>query len=35
VKFVVEKIAEIKKIDFKEVDKITTQNAIEFFNLKI
>jgi TatD DNase family protein len=35
IKFVVEKIAEIKKIDFKEVDKITTQNAIEFFNLKI
>jgi TatD DNase family protein len=35
VKFVIEKIAEIKKIDFKEVDKITTQNAIEFFNLKI
>jgi TatD DNase family protein len=35
VKFVIERIAEIKKIDFKEVDKITTQNAIEFFNLKI
>jgi TatD DNase family protein len=35
VKFVIEKIAEIKKIDFKEVDNITTQNAIEFFNLKI
>jgi TatD DNase family protein len=35
VKFVIEKIAEIKKIDFKEVNKITTQNAIEFFNLKI
>jgi TatD DNase family protein len=35
VKFVIEKIAEIKKIDFKEVDNITTQNVIEFFNLKI
>jgi TatD DNase family protein len=35
VKFVIERITEIKKIDFKEVDKITTQNAIEFFNLKI
>jgi TatD DNase family protein len=35
VKFVIERIAEIKKIDFREVDKITTQNAIEFFNLKI
>jgi TatD DNase family protein len=35
IKFVIEKIAEIKKIDFEEADKITTQNAIEFFNLKI
>jgi len=35
VKLVIERIAEIKKIDFKEVDKITTQNAIEFFNLPI
>jgi TatD DNase family protein len=35
VKFVIERIAEIKKIDFKEIDKITTQNAIEFFNLPI
>ena len=35
VKFVIEKIAEIKKIDFKEVDRITTKNAIEFFNLPI
>jgi len=35
VKFVIERIAEIKKIDSKEVDKITTQNAIEFFNLSI
>jgi TatD DNase family protein len=35
IKFVIEKIAEIKKIDLKEVDRITTQNAIEFFNLKI
>jgi TatD DNase family protein len=35
VKFVIERIAEIKKIDFEEADKITTQNAINFFNLKI
>jgi TatD DNase family protein len=35
VKFVIERIAEIKKINFKEVDKITTQNAIEFFNLPL
>jgi len=35
VKFVIEEIAEIKKVKFEEVDKITTQNAIEFFNLKI
>jgi len=34
VKVVVEKIAEIKKVNFEEVDKITTQNAIEFFNLR-
>lgn len=35
VKVVVEKIAEIKKINFKEVDKVTTENAISFFNLPI
>jgi TatD DNase family protein len=35
VKFVIEKIAEIKRMKFEEIDKITTQNAIEFFNLKI
>ena len=35
VKVVVEKIAEIKKVNFEEVDKITTQNAIEFFNLRM
>jgi TatD DNase family protein len=35
VKFVIERIAEIKKNDFKEVEKIITQNAIRFFNLKI
>jgi len=33
VKFVIEKIAEIKKLDFSEADKITTENAIRFFNL--
>jgi TatD DNase family protein len=35
VKFVIEKIAEIKKVGVEEVDKITTKNAIEFFDLKI
>ena len=33
VKYVAEKIAEIKKTTFEEVDKITTENAIEFFGL--
>jgi TatD DNase family protein len=32
---VANKIAEIKKVDAKDVDMITTQNAIKFFNLKI
>lgn len=35
VRVVAEKIAEIKKVHFDEVDEITTQNAIKFFNLKI
>lgn len=35
VKFVVEKIAEIKKISFEEADEITTRNAIRFFDLKV
>jgi TatD DNase family protein len=35
VKFVIEKIAEIKRTKFEDVDEITTQNAINFFNLKI
>jgi len=33
VKIVAEKVAEIKKLSFEEIDKITTKNAIEFFNL--
>jgi len=33
VKVVVEKIAEIKKMNFDDVDKITTQNATKLFNL--
>ena len=33
VRIVAEKIAEIKKASFEEVDKATTQNAIEFFKL--
>jgi TatD DNase family protein len=35
VKLVIRKIAEIKKVEEEEVDKITTENAIKFFNLKI
>jgi TatD DNase family protein len=35
VKLVIQKIAEIKKVEKEEVDKITTENAIKFFNLKI
>jgi TatD DNase family protein len=35
VKYVIEKIAEIKKMGFEEVDKITTENAIKFFNLNL
>jgi TatD DNase family protein len=33
VKFVVEKIAEIKNISFEEADRITTKNAIKFFDI--
>lgn len=33
VKLVIEKIAEIKKIAFEDVDKITTENAEKFFKL--
>jgi TatD DNase family protein len=35
VKSVIEKISEIKKVGIQEVKKITTQNAIKFFNLPI
>lgn len=35
VKIVVQEIAEIKKMNFQEVAKITTENAIKFFNLEI
>jgi TatD DNase family protein len=35
VRAVTEKIAEIKKLEFGEVDAATTKNAIEFFRLKI
>ena len=34
VKVVVEKFAEIKKMSFEETDKLTTENAIKFFNLE-
>ncbi|MEM5879316.1 MAG: TatD family hydrolase [Candidatus Aenigmatarchaeota archaeon] len=34
VKLVIQKIAEIKKIDEEEVDKMTTENAVRFFDLK-
>jgi TatD DNase family protein len=33
VKVVAGKIAEIKKVSFEKVDKVTTENAIDFFNL--
>ncbi|MCK4428809.1 MAG: TatD family hydrolase [Candidatus Aenigmarchaeota archaeon] len=33
VKRVAEKIAELRKIDFAEIDKITTENAEKFFNI--
>jgi TatD DNase family protein len=33
VKIVAEKIAEIKKLSFEEVNKITTENAVKFFSL--
>lgn len=35
VKVVAEKIAEIKKLSFEEVDKITTENALKFFKLHV
>jgi TatD DNase family protein len=35
IKLVVEEISRIKKVKIEEVDKITTQNAIEFFKLKL
>ncbi|MDI6798601.1 MAG: TatD family hydrolase [Candidatus Aenigmarchaeota archaeon] len=34
VRLVIEKIAEVKKISFEEVDKVTTDNAIQFFKLR-
>lgn len=34
VRIVIEKISEIKKTSFEEIDKITTENAVKFFNLK-
>ncbi|MCS7106158.1 MAG: TatD family hydrolase [Candidatus Aenigmarchaeota archaeon] len=33
VKIVAEKIAEIKKVSFEDVKKITTENALKFFNI--
>jgi TatD DNase family protein len=35
VKFVVQKISEIKKMSIENVDRITTQNAVKFFSLNI
>lgn len=35
VRLVAEKIAEIKKVDLEEVDRQTTDNAIEFFKLRL
>jgi len=34
VKFIAEKIAELKQVSFEEVARVTTENAIKFFNLK-
>jgi len=34
VKYVAEKIAEIKNITLEEVDRITTDNALKFFKIK-
>jgi TatD DNase family protein len=33
IKIVIERISEIKKLSFNDIDKITTENAIKFFNL--
>jgi TatD DNase family protein len=33
VKYVIEKIAEIKKMDYKKIEKETDKNAVEFFDL--
>ncbi len=33
VKFIIEKIAEIKEADFEEIEKIIDENTIQFFNL--
>lgn len=35
IKKVIEKIAEIKKLSFEEVDKITTENSTKFFSLDL
>lgn len=35
VKLAAEKIAEIRKVDYSVVEKITTENAMKFFNLEI
>lgn len=35
VKYVIKKIAEVKELRFKEIEKQTDQNAIDFFDLKI
>jgi Tat protein secretion system quality control protein TatD with DNase activity len=32
---VIEKIAEIKKMDYKKIEKETDKNAVKFFDLKI
>ena len=33
--YIVKKVAEIKKTSFEEIDEITTENAIGFFQLKV
>jgi len=33
VKFIAKKIAEVKKVSFEKIDKVTTENAINLFQL--
>ncbi|MEM5766128.1 MAG: TatD family hydrolase [Candidatus Aenigmatarchaeota archaeon] len=35
IKLVIQRISEIKKVGLEEIDKLTTENAIKFFDLKV